>query len=132
MSRDCTAPFISHKDIAGSVQLLRKENCNAVFGVYKQYFNPYFNMMEKDRHGYLKMSKSAGERPATRQAAPVVYQLNGFFTYDSRKFLKYGDPISLPKVLPYEIVPETGWMIDTEMEFRIAEIMLLNKLITIS
>lgn len=132
VSRDCTAPFIRHKDIAGSIGLLRKEKCNAVFGVYKQHFNPYFNMMEKNDQGYLKMSKSVGERPATRQSAPVVYQLNGFFTYNSYKFLKYRDPIRLPKVLPYEIAPETGWMIDTELEFRIAELMLLNKLITIS
>lgn len=131
VSRDCTAPFVRHKDIAASIALLRREKCNAVFGVYKQHFNPYFNMMEKNRQGYLKMSKGTGERPATRQSSPVVYQLNGFFTYDSKKFLKYGDPIRIPKALPYEIAPETGWMIDTEMEFKIAELMLLNKIITI-
>lgn len=132
VSRDCTAPFIRQKDIASSIALLRKKKCNAVFGVYKQHFNPYFNMMEEDKHGFLKMSKGTGERPVSRQSSPIVYQLNGFFTYDSKKFLKYGDPIKIPKALPYEIPSETGWMIDTEMEFKIAELMLLNKIITIN
>ena len=27
----------------------------------------------------------------------------------------------MPKILPYEIQPETGWMIDTEFEFKVAE-----------
>lgn len=131
VSRDCTAPFIRHRDIAASIKLLQRKKCNAVFGVYKQHFNPYFNMMEIDERGFLKMSKQAGDRPTTRQSAPVVYQLNGFFTYDSRKFLKYKDPIIIPNVLPYEIPTETGWMIDTEMEFKIAELMLLNNVIKI-
>ncbi len=131
VSRDCTAPFIRNKDIAASIKLLQKKKCNAVFGVYKQHFNPYFNMMEKDKQGYLKMSKGVGKRPVTRQSSPIVYQLNGFFTYDSKKFLKYKDPIKIPKALPYEISTETGWMIDSEIEFKIAELMLINNIITI-
>ncbi len=132
VSRDCTAPFIRNVDIKGSIDLLREKKCNAVFGVYKQHFNPYFNMMEKDSRGFLRMSKSVGNRPVTRQSSPPVYQLNGFFTYDSKKFLKYGDPIKIPKACPYEIPEETGWMIDTETEFKIAEIMLKHKLVSIS
>ena len=52
VSRDCTAPFIRHKDILGSLRLLRKNQCNAVFGVYKQHYNPYFNMMEIGKNGF--------------------------------------------------------------------------------
>ena len=124
VSRDCTAPFIRHKDISGSLRLLRKEKNNAVFGVYKQHFNPYFNMMEIDKKGFLEMSKTIGERPVSRQLAPAVYQLNGFFTYNTKKFLKYKEPIKIPKALPYIIPEETGWMIDTEIQFKVAEAML--------
>lgn len=132
VSRDCTAPFIRHKDIAGSLRLLRKEKCNAVFGVYKQHFNPYFNMMEIDKKGFLKMSKAVGERPVSRQLAPAVYQLNGFFTYNVEKFLKYKEPIKIPKSLPFFIPEETGWMIDTEIQFNIAEVMLKKGIVSIS
>ena len=122
VNRDCTVPFIKNSDIKKTVELLRKKKCDAVYGVYRQHLNPYFNMMEKDKLGYLRLSKKLKKRPESRQKAPIVFQLNGLFTFDAKKFLKYGDPI-MPKSLPYEISPESGLMIDTEMEFKMAEIL---------
>jgi len=131
VSRDCTAPFIRHSDIAKSISLIKKTKSDAVFAVYKQEFNPYFNMMEIDKNGFLKMSKKIGKRPVSRQLAPVVFQLNGFFTYNAKKFLKFSDPITNPKAIPIVIPEETGWMIDTEIQFKIAEAMLEKKIVTI-
>ena len=67
-------------------------------------------------------------RPRNRQEAPPVYQMVGLDTFNVEKFLKY-QKIILPRMLPYEIQPETGIMIDTELEFKIVEIMMKNKLI---
>lgn len=122
VNRDCTVPFIRTKDIAGTIDLMNRRKCDAVYGVYRQHLNPYFNMMEPNSKGFLKLSKKLKERPRSRQEAPVVYQLNGLFTYDAKKFLEYGNPI-MPKALPYEIPVETGLMIDTEIEFRVAEVL---------
>jgi len=127
VNRDCTVPFIRNQDIKGTIQLLKEKKCDAVVGVYKQHLNPYFNMMEKNSKGFLKLSKILKERPKSRQRAPIVYQLNGLFTYNVNKFLKYKIPL-LPKTLPYEIPPETGFMIDTELEFKIAEFLMKKKL----
>ena len=131
VSRDCTAPFIRNTDILNSIKLMNTKKPDAVFGVYKQHFNPYFNMMESNSKGFLKISKSKGQRPTSRQSAPVVYQLNGFFVYNVKNLVKYNEQFILPKVLPYEIPEETGLMIDTELEFQIAELMLKHKLIKI-
>ena len=57
VNRDCTVPFIRDSDIASSIKLLKKSNCDAVYGVYVQHFNPYFNMMEKGSSDYLEFSK---------------------------------------------------------------------------
>ena len=130
VSRDCTVPFIRSKDVAGSIRLLKQKNCNAVFGVYRQHLNPYFNMMELDSNGFLKLVKDKGKRPVSRQKAPIVYQLNGLFTYYTEKFLEYKKPL-LPKALPYEIPAETGLMIDTEFEFKLAEIIIQKKILSI-
>jgi CMP-N-acetylneuraminic acid synthetase len=119
---DCTVPFLKIKDILGSINLLKKKKCDVVYGVYRQHLNPYFNIMEKNKNGYLQLSKKLKERPKIRQNAPAVFQLNGLFTFDTKKFLRYGDPI-MPKGLPYEISPESGLMIDTEIEFKIAEVL---------
>mgnify|MGYP003983932561 FL=1 len=77
-------------------------------------------MMEPNKKGFLEFSKKLKTRILTRQSAPIVYQLNGLFTIDVKRFLKY-QTLIMPKILPYEIQPETGWMIDTEFEFKVAE-----------
>lgn len=120
VNRDCTVPFIHKKDIVGSIKLLEKKNCDAVYGVYRQHHNPYFNMMEPNSKGFLQYSKNIGKKIKSRQSAPIVYQLNGLFTVYVDKLLKNGS-WHMPKILPYEISPETGFMIDTEFEFQIAE-----------
>jgi len=119
---DATAPFIRIKDISGTIRILRKKHCDAVFGVYQQHFNPYFNMMELNSNGFLRLVKSKGKRPGSRQEAPIVYQFFGLYTFDTKKFLKRGKVI-MPKILPYEVPIETALMIDTELEFQMAKLM---------
>ena len=119
---DVTAPFIRIKDIFGTIRLLRKKKCDAVFGVYQQHFNPYFNMMELNSKGFLKLVKSKGERPGSRQEAPIVYQFFGLYTFDTKKFLK-GGKVIMSKILPYEVPLETALMIDTELELQMAKLM---------
>ena len=128
VNRDCTVPFLRNKDVAGSIRLLKRKNCNAVFGVYRQHLNPYFNIMELDSNGFLKIVKDEEKRPISRQTAPIVYQLNGLFTYNTEKFFKYRNDLLL-NALPYEIPIETGFMIDTEFEFKLAEFIIQKKLL---
>ncbi|RZD43667.1 MAG: acylneuraminate cytidylyltransferase [Thaumarchaeota archaeon] len=122
VNRDCTVPFIKNTDIKKTIDLLKNKKCDAVYGVYRQHLNPYFNMMEKNKEGYLRLSKKLKKRPKSRQKAPIVFQLNGLFTFDAKKFLNQGDPI-MANALPYEISPESGLMIDTEIEFKMAEVL---------
>ena len=117
--RDCTVPFIQIKDIKKSINILKKNKSDLVCGVYRQHLNPYFNMVEIDKYGNLRLSKKISKKIKTRQEAPIVYQLNGLLTINVKSFLKYGK-IYMPKCLPCEIPPETGIMIDTELEFQIA------------
>jgi CMP-N,N'-diacetyllegionaminic acid synthase len=128
VNRDCTVPFIRIKDMKKSINILKNKKCNAVFGVYRQHFNPYFNMMENDSNGFLQLSKKLKNRPTSRQEAPIVYQLNGIFVYFVDQFLKHKTPL-LPKSLAYEMPMECGLMIDTELEFKIAEMMMEKNLI---
>ncbi len=129
VNRDCTVPFFRISDMKNALRILKNKKPYAVYGVYQQHFNPYFNMMELDSKGFLKLSKKLKNRPKRRQDAPIVYQLNGLFAYDVKQFLKYKTPI-LPRSLPVEIPPECGLMIDTEIEFRLAEMMIKQKLIS--
>ena len=84
--------------------------------------------MELDSNGFLKLVKNKGKRSVGRQTAPIVYQLNGLFAYNTKKFLEYRNDLLL-NALPYEIPIETGFMIDTEFEFKLAEIIIQKKII---
>ena len=126
--RDCTAPFIRDEDVLQSVKKLQQKKPDAVFGVYRQNLNPYFNMMETNSKGFLKLSKKLSSRPITRQGAPIVYQLSGLWVLDVKQFLKY-ETIMVPKILPHEIPPETGFMIDNEFEFKIAKFLVQKNLL---
>jgi CMP-N-acetylneuraminic acid synthetase len=84
--------------------------------------------MEKDSSGFLKLCKKLKNRPKSRQESPTVYQLNGLFVFDVNAFLKYKTPI-LPKSLPIEIPLDCVFIIDNEIEFKLAELILKNKLI---
>ncbi len=124
--RDCTVPFIDENDIKGGLTLLTTSNCDAVFGAVKAHPNPYFGMMEKNSDGYLEPSKSIGEVIKRRQDAPIVYAVEGFFINYVDILLKTGN-INTPKILPYEISKEHGHMIDFEIDFTIAELLLKQK-----
>jgi len=127
VNRDCTVPFIRNKDILKTINLLKRRKADAVYGVYKQHHNPYFNMMEVNSKGFLEYSKKIGNSVKSRQSAPIVFQLNGLFTINVKRLLEYGK-WHMPKILPYEIPTETGFMIDTEFEFQIAEMVASKKI----
>jgi len=126
--RDCTVPFILNADVISSIKLLKKKKCDAVYGVYVQHFNPYFNMLEMGSNGYLKFSKKMKNRPYRRQDSPKVYQLNGLFVFNVKSLIKF-KTLFPPKGLPWEITSESGLMIDTELEFKTAEMMIKNNLV---
>ena len=127
--RDCTVPFIRNSDITKSIKLLKKTKSSLVMGVYRQHLNPYYNILEKASKGFLKVCKKPKFKPRSRQEAPIVFQGNGLFVYDTKKFLKnIKSKDHQSKAIPFEIPIETGLMIDTEYEFNLAKLMIKDNL----
>ena len=124
--RDATTPFIRSVDIQESIKTLKKNNASIVTGVYRQHLNPYFNIVEKNSNGFLKLCKPLKIKARSRQEAPPVFQLNGLYVYDAKKFLKL-KKTDLSKTLPHEIPVETGLMIDTAFEFEITKLLIEQK-----
>ena len=96
---DCTVPFINSKDIQGALSLFNKTSCDLVCSVYRQHHNPYFNMMEKNKQGFLRFSKRSAKTPENRQSAPVVFQLTGLFVFNVESVLNY-KRLLMPKIIP--------------------------------
>ena len=127
VNRDCTVPFIDKKDIQGAIRKYYSKSCNLVCGVYKQHHNPYFNMMEITKGDKMDFSKKLKKQITGRQNSPVVYQLNGLFVLNVENFLKSKKFYST-KIIPYEILAEHGFMIDTEFEFQIADMVAKKRI----
>ncbi len=127
VNRDCTVPFIDKKDIQGAIRKYYSKSCNLVCGVYKQHHNPYFNMMEITKGDYMDFSKKLKKQIPGRQNSPIVYQLNGLFVLNVENFLKSKKFYST-KIIPYEISAEHGFMIDTEFEFQIADMVTKKRI----
>ena len=127
VNRDCTVPFIDKKDIQGAIRKYYSKSCNLVCGVYKQHHNPYFNMMEITKGDYMDFSKKLKKQITGRQNSPIVYQLNGLFVLNVENFLKTKKFYST-KIIPYEISAEHGFMIDTEFEFQIADMVTKKRI----
>ena len=124
--RDCTVPFIDASDMKGAIKLLKKSNCHSIYGSVKAHPNPYFQMWELDKKGFLKISKTTNKTITRRQDAPIVYTIDGVFVFWTKKFLNTRKCES-GKMLPYEIIKEHGHMIDSKFDFRVAELLLNNK-----
>ncbi|SVD94197.1 uncharacterized protein METZ01_LOCUS447051, partial [marine metagenome] len=80
---DCTVPFLRIKDIKGTVELLKKEKCHFVVGAYRQHLNPYYNIVELNSEGFVKLVKPVKKFFRTRQESPKVYKLNGLLTFNA-------------------------------------------------
>jgi CMP-N,N'-diacetyllegionaminic acid synthase len=124
--RDATTPFIKSEDVKNAIKLLENKKAAIVTGVYRQHLNPYFNIVETKSNGFLKLCKPLKIKARSRQEAPPVFQLNGLYVYNTKKFLQI-QKTDLSKTLPYEIPVETGLMIDTEFEFDIAKLLIEQK-----
>tara|TARA_B000000460_G_scaffold232911_1_gene192243 strand:- start:21 stop:719 length:699 start_codon:yes stop_codon:yes gene_type:complete len=120
---DCTVPFLRIKDIKGAVKLLKKKKCHFVVGVYRQHLNPYYNIVELNSKGFVKLVKPVKKSFRTRQESPKVYQLNGLLTFKARTISDKKIQWRSPKTIIYEIPIESGVMIDTEFEFEIVKSM---------
>ena len=124
--RDCTVPFIDKDDMKGMLKLLNKSKCDAVFGAIKAHPNPYFGMMEFNKNKFLIQSKKTKKIITRRQAAPIVFDVDGMFAFKIKNFKKT-KKINSGKILPFELSKEHGHMIDFEFDFLVAELLTKNK-----
>ena len=101
------------------LSVYNKSNVDTVALAYKTHLNPYFNQMELNGKGFLRMSKKTGQEILSRNDAPTVFQLAGCFLVSKKSFLKY-EKVNMPNAIPYVVSQKKGLMIDTNFEFEIA------------
>lgn len=128
---DCTNPLIEVEDIRAALAQFRASRgrgVDAVFTVSPSRRNPYFNMVEPDADGALRMSKSRGATVLARQAAPPVYDhVAGVYVLDPG-FLRRASHLLEGHAEGYVVPEEKSFDIDSPFDFEVIEFLLTRRL----
>lgn len=123
----CTSPFRTVDDVKGAVGLYSND-IDMVVSVKESTSNPYYNCFEEEDNGYLRLSKGNGKY-VRRQDAPKTWEYNGaVYVINPESLKKY--PISkFEKIVKYEMDNFHSLDLDTMFDWKIAELMIKDKMI---
>lgn len=121
-----TSPFRNPEDIRRAVELYETEKPDMVVSVRAASSNPYYNAFECEADGRLKISKGDGLY-TRRQDAPPVWEFDGSIYVINPASLRAAPSLArLPRILPMENSVKQNIDIDTELDFRLAELLITN------
>ena len=130
---DCTNPLIETSDISGAIRRFRELRSrgvavDAVLTIAAARHNPYFNLVEPDADGALRMSKSTGAAVLARQRAPSVYEhVAGVYVLDPA-YLRRANHLLDGHAEGYEVPRDKAVDIDTEVDFLLIELLLRRRM----
>ncbi len=125
---DCTSPLRLPEDIDAALDLFETQRPDMVMSVCEARKNPYFNLVELNADGALRVSKELPGGVWSRQAAPKVWEHAASTYVLDPDYLKRAQTIYEGRVIPFEMPPERCVDIDTPFDFRLVEWMLQERL----
>jgi len=131
---DATAPVRTVADIEAIVQLFQSKECDCVFSVVKAHRNPYFNMVELQPDGTVKLCKTQPFQVTSRQSAPVVYDMNASLYVYAREFLlneQYHLVSTAQTAYAYDMDELSRFDIDSELDFRFIEFLIKEGIVSL-
>ena len=120
---DCTSPLRTTNDISSVISMLSSSepHVDGVFTVSPARKNPYFNIMEPDQNGFMKVSKPLSGQVVCRQEAPPVYDHVASIYALKPTYLLNSPHLFHGNMLGYNIGESKSLDIDSEFDFRIIE-----------
>jgi len=127
---DCTSPLRSDQDIDDALDLFEAKQPDMVMSVCEARKNPYFNLVELNAEGVLRVSKELPGGVWARQLAPKVWEHAGGTYVVAPDYLRQANTIYEGRVIPFEMPPERCLDIDSPFDFQMVEWMMGNRLQT--
>lgn len=127
---DCTNPLRDPSDISAAIarfRALRPTGTDAVFTVCPARKNPYFNLVEPDATGALRMSKSVGSMVLRRQDAPPVFEHVACIYVLAPEYLRTSNHLLDGHAVGIDIGAEKSFDIDSEFDFQLVEHLMRKK-----
>lgn len=115
---DCTNPLRYTKDIDNIIRIkLNNKSSDAVVSISNSRKNPYYNMLEYNKHQYLKVSKKKKNWPTRRQDAPKVYDQVASIYCMNAKFIKKNNFLYQGKIKGYIMKDFQAFDVDDHLDF---------------
>ncbi len=125
---DATSPLRTIDDIKSCLRLLEQNpECGNVITGMPARRSPYFNLVEQDANGFVRLSKTTNPPVRRRQDAPRCFDMNASIYIWRREVLLNEDSVILPKTLLYEMPEERSFDIDSPLDFKIVEMLLKER-----
>ena len=128
---DCTNPLRDPEDISAAITQYRTgraRGVDAVFSICEARKNPYFNMVEADSSGALRMSKSVDSTVVARQGAPPVFDHVASIYVLDPAYIRRANHLLDGHAEGYDIGQDKAFDIDSELDFDIVQHLLSRKL----
>ncbi|MDC0533545.1 acylneuraminate cytidylyltransferase family protein [Candidatus Pelagibacter sp.] len=120
---DVTAPCRDANDVKKAFKKFKKSKKNMLVSVAKSKKNPYFNMLEIKK-GQISLVKKNSRKIFSRQQSPTVYDMNAAIYIWKRNKLLQSKNLLQKSLSIYEMPQEKSIDIDTELDFRINEMII--------
>jgi CMP-N,N'-diacetyllegionaminic acid synthase len=125
---DATSPLRSADDVRGAVALLENTNAANVITGAPSRRSPYFNLVELDGSGIVRLSKPPKTPIVRRQDAPKCYDMNASIYAWKRQTLFASDTIFNADSRLYVMPEERSVDIDSELDFGIVEFLMAKSI----
>ncbi len=124
-----TSPLRTSKDIDSSVELLSLKNAKAIVSVCEVEHHPYWtNILPSD--GCMENFLRPEIINKNRQELPVFFRLNGAVYLAYSDYLKAQRKFFGKKTFAYLMPRERSVDIDTDIDFRLAEILMSKRVLS--
>lgn len=118
---DATAPLRLAQDIKSAVSLLEESGAASVITGAPAHRSPYFNLVERQADGTVRLSKPPASAVVRRQDAPPCFDMNASIYVWRRNAFAAEPKVFYPDTRLYEMPPERSHDIDSELDFTIVE-----------
>jgi len=121
---DCTAPFRLPSDIVAAFEQIEIAGVSTLISGTRSRKLPYFNIVELNEEGFVRISKSTNPPLVRRQDSPICFDMNASIHIWRRERLFSSDARFQDDTILFEMPFERSIDIDTEIEFTMNELLM--------
>lgn len=127
---DVTSPLRLIEDIRGAVDLLESKGVSNVITGAPARRSPYFNLVELDENGVVRLSKPIDRSIVRRQDSPKCFDMNASIYVWKRLVLLNYPTVFNADTLLFVMPEERSIDIDTSLDFEIVEAIMRRRVTT--